>query len=482
MTDNSYQRDTFSEYVLTVWKKKSLILGFTLLLVIISIVLPGIETLISEKYEVTAEIYVGQAPPISGMDYDILQTPAITFETLLVSDELINEVMQRYMKEFPSKRTKLEFFNKRFDVTTVIAEDTSVRRRYSPVVELETSGSTPEEAKFIMKTWVDLAIERYGDLPARSIRFYLDYYLEQLRETQSTLQKREDQFIKVKWELHAKTKELIDKENILSPANIPLDLRRQAPATVGARTQQSVDVVIQQQEDYRRTGLLAERAKLDIEIARLEALETSIYELLEQDKFEETSIDSSSLQSLKKMLEDTFSPEKATSLFESITQEAKKSSLEKELQQMAIKTRNDLAAIREQRSAMQKTISQLKSEISVLQMEVTELERKYEHLRRDVEDLRDKYGLVSRFKNEVESFAGVKSYQGDFPETHRSELQLVGAPVKPQVRAYPKRSIFALLALAIGLFIGILYVIFNKYLTDISISHERAKMRETNGE
>ena len=130
MVEPTIKKDTFSDYVFTVWRKKYLILGVTFVLIVIGIVIPSIKGLVRDRYEIKSDLFINQPPPISGLDYDMLQTPAISFEPLLTSDELIMDVLNRYIEKYPDRKTKLEFFNKRFKVKTKIAEDTSIRRRY----------------------------------------------------------------------------------------------------------------------------------------------------------------------------------------------------------------------------------------------------------------------------------------------------------------------------------------------------------------
>ncbi|MCD6386029.1 hypothetical protein J7M23_09675 [Candidatus Sumerlaeota bacterium] len=436
MTATNSTSDTFAEYVLTIWQKKYLILGVTFLLILISIVVLSIKGLVSERYEVHSAIYINQPPQLTGMNYYQMMTPAMSFEPLLTSDDLIQEVKRQYEEKFKIREIKFELFKKRFKVKTEIAEDTGVRRRYSPVMSLTTYGKTPEEARFIMERWVAGAIKRYGDLPAQSVKFYLDFYRSSLGETQTLLKQKEQEYVKVKWELHAKMKELIEKENILAPTNIPLDLQKRVLELGTARTAQNVDVNIQQGVT-ERTGLLTELAQQDIEIAHLKGTLASLEQSLEKLKKTPSDLNKTDLITL---IEDT---------------------------------KHDLAAAEAKREALQKKIEQTDNEITKLQKVVTELELRFESLGREVDALRKKFELFSRLKNEAEAFAGITHFQGDYPANYRSELRLVAGPVTPEIRVYPKRSVFALIALVVGLFLTTLFVVLNKYLTDIALKTSR---------
>ena len=469
MSDVSYERDNFSEYVLAIWKKKYLILGLSLLLAIISIILTSIEGLIREKFEVHASLYLNQPPPISGTEYNVLQTPAISFETLLVNDDLIRDVLEAYIKQYPGTRTKLELFKKRFKVTTEIAEDTNIRRKYSPVLELVTYGPTPAEAHFIMDQWVNMAIKRYGDLPAQSINFFLDYCQSNLENTQELLAVREDEYIKVKWELHSLTKILIDKENLLSPATIPMDLRRRAMDIGGSRTQQNVDVLVQSMEGINRPGLMEERARLDIEIKRLEAIEASLKELAADEEKTSDISTTGQIRKIKDALANIASPQQLDAIVAHLEYRDDTISQGRTNADMLKQTQHDLMITRKQCDAVKTAVTQLEEEIKGIQSNVTSLEMRYERLGREVEDLRNRFELVSKFKNEVESFAGVAAYQGDYPQYYRSELRLIAEPVAPELRIYPKRSVFAAVSFIIGLFLATLFVIVHKYILEISM-------------
>ena len=137
-------------------------------------------------------------------------------------------------------------------------------------------------------------------------------------------------------------------------------------------------------------------------------------------------------------------------------------------------TKHDLAAAEAKREALQKKIEQTDNEITKLQKVVTELELRFESLGREVDALRKKFELFSRLKNEAEAFAGITHFQGDYPANYRSELRLVAGPVTPEIRVYPKRSVFALIALVVGLFLTTLFVVLNKYLTDIALKTSRS--------
>ncbi|MCX7766387.1 MAG: hypothetical protein N2246_06760 [Candidatus Sumerlaeia bacterium] len=424
------RRDAFGEYVYYLWKKRYIIILAGIGFALITYVVFSIKGLFYEKYEVNAALLINQPPPIQGLEYEDFQTPAISFERLLLSDELINKVLDEFARKY-NRRIKLEFFKKRFETKTEVAEDTSVRRRYSPVIQLRAYGNTPEEAKFIMNTWINLAIKHYGDLPAQGAKFFLDYYLTNLNQTQQLLKEKEAEYVKVKWELHSKMKELIDLENQLAPAEIPLDIKRRISELGIARTAQNVDVSIQQRENVPLPGLIAQLSNLDIEIARLSG-------------------------ALKTLTESQQSQAKTPQQEESI-----------------LNTRMELSAAQEQRKALEAQISQISEKITQIQKVVGGLELRYEELGREIQDLQDKFALFSRLKNQLESYAGIVNYQGEYPPDHRSELRVITSAIKPELRVFPKRGFFTLLALILGSILAILALVINKYLNDIALRESR---------
>ncbi len=437
MNEDEKKRDAFSDYVYTLWRKKYIILAVTLLLGVVAVALLSIKGIVSERYEVEAAVYVGKLPPFMNIESYELQTPAISFEPLFQSTEVVHAVLRAFRQKYPDRAIPLEFFKRRFEVVTKITEDTGIRRRYSSVIELSTYGNSPEEAQFIMQTWVNEIIERFGDLPGQSLRFYLEYYADNLREVQAKIEHQESEYVKVKWDLHAKMKELIDKENILSPATIPLDLQRSTADVEARSVAQKVDILVQSQDKTERPGLLTQLADLDIKIAHLEGLL----------KYAQKSTEAEAAIETKGVSEQMMIAE----------QDDFVGTVEREL-----------AGAKNERTAMEHTISQVKEDIATLQHEVATLELTFEKLGREVEDLREQYDLFSKLKNQVDSIAGITDYTGEFPPEYRSELRLIAEPIKPELRAYPKRSIFGIVAAIFGFFLSIIIIIVNKYLREIA--------------
>jgi uncharacterized protein involved in exopolysaccharide biosynthesis len=464
--------DAFSEYVFVIWRRKYLILGVTFLFIILTVGVITMTNILGDKYEVNAALYINQIPPIKSADFDMLQTPAFSFEPLIKSDDLLFQVMTKYEEKYPDRANKFELFKKRFKVKTETVEDTSIRRRFSPVIRLTTYGPTPHESTFIMNTWIALAIDRYGDLPGESMKFYIDYYKDELQNIQTQLENKEKEYVSTKWELHASMKELIEKENILAPVGVPIDLGKQYRWIGDTRNLQSVDVVVQPKEDTGQVGLITEETRLAIDISSLKAGVAYLDDVLSGEGEEHSLPGEKEMDTLQGLLNQQNINVSPIELHELVASAASGTRAVIELKKTRIAAEKERRSAEQRLSSLRSKIEEVNKEIAKLQKKVGTLELRYEQLGREVDDLKNKFSVMSTLKNEIESFTGVSEYTGNYPSDHRSELRVISNPVEPQIRFYPKRSVFIPLVAIVTFLLMLILVIFHKYLTDITLKKQ----------
>lgn len=133
---------------------------------------------IRDEFEVEAQLFVNRMPLDREDDTSVLPNPA-TVKALLTGDELIDKVRAAYIDRFKADRTKLpiERFSKQFKVKTEILQDTAVRKDVSPLLELSVRSSGAEETRFLMDTWVRLAVSGLGNYSTREATWKRDALL-----------------------------------------------------------------------------------------------------------------------------------------------------------------------------------------------------------------------------------------------------------------------------------------------------------------
>lgn len=255
--------DTIGPRLLYLWHYRwwilvpSLLLGIVVYLVLRA--LPG-------EYKVNAEMYVNR---LSAMpDRDDVPNPA-TVASLLQNDALLYQVRRDYVQTFNVENPpQFEKFVKAFKVRTNILQDTTVKKDLSPVVELEVQYAGTSETRFLMESWMQNFLTRYGSFAtgeAASKRQALQFEASRLEgEIQQAVQRRS----KLAAELAFQEKVLAELVDLLAPANPSpkASPARQDMADNNAGTAARVNLVLNMAN--KEEGFLARRARLQLELAQ----------------------------------------------------------------------------------------------------------------------------------------------------------------------------------------------------------------------
>ncbi|MBN1900503.1 hypothetical protein JW926_04165 [Candidatus Sumerlaeota bacterium] len=391
----------FSSYVLYLWKKRYLIiLGAILCMGLTAIY---VQFVAKEKFRSFAQIMIKEHPNVLGMDR--MKITPVTFKSLLLNEDLLREVRDEYaeISKIHLEKLKLEQFKIAFEVEYEIVQDTTIRKEYSPVMQLSADASTPQNAKALGDIWLKHFIYRYGDLLSREPDYAKNYFYDKARNIQKELEEKENRFLKLRWELPFKIRQLTAKEMLISPANANLEYQDQRRSYY----------------KYREESLVNVNTAEPVVIPGGEGLEERLIKI-DQD----------------------LAASKAGS------DAARTSQLEA------------------QKVALEKKIGEIRLEITNLQAETSAMEKEFQILAREVSGLRDLYQYIIDLRNQAEADADALHFDDKEKSRERMDIAILASPSFPEMRVFPKKSLSCLIAGVVGLFLSCFFVALDKFIQE----------------
>ena len=411
----------FASYMVRLWRSRYKIIAGTLVAMFAAAIY--VQFIAKEVYEATAQVLVKQKPRYTESEREEIDPPA--YEVILMSDDLINQVKQRFETMRNISGIKLEEFRRAFDVETEIVQDTSVRRDYSPVLELLVQAESPQDAKDLMDLWTSLFIQNYGNIIPNEALYASQLCEKQIQTIQENLKALEEQHTQIRCQLPYKIKELTDRENMLAPAPVEYDFQRPIHYYYKWRTSQQVEIQMREPQLPQGPGLKTRLTELSAKLSQDE-----IQNLLEQKTYSEA----------------------LNPLYISL----------KEIAAINLK---ELEASRAERRVLVEKIATTEKEIAQLQEDVARLDQQYSRLDREVQTLRNNYRLVSDVKNQADLEAGI--YAGSpSDKSEAGDVRILAAAALPDMRAYPKKTLTCLIVGVLGFLLSCLLVVLHKYLVD----------------
>ena len=99
------------------------------------------------------------------------------FEDIFLNDDLLMGVVDKCREKFPElKNIKYEKLKKIFTLKVITMRETIVVSEYSPMIRLTVTGSSREIAHFAVSTWLEMAMERYGQMRAQEAQAITDSF------------------------------------------------------------------------------------------------------------------------------------------------------------------------------------------------------------------------------------------------------------------------------------------------------------------
>lgn len=395
------EKDFLAAYIVELWKKRYIIIIVGICCAILTAVF--CKFIAKEIFECSAQVYIRQKPNYTNAEREDLNP--LTYEILLKSPSLLNEVRIEYCKKVKKTPPMLELFIKGFKVKTTMVEDTTIRKKLSPVIEVSVTDSSRQNAKILMDTWTTIFIKRFGDTIAKDAEYISDYFEQRLKEIQSSLETKEKEYSDIKWQLPTKIKQLSDAEDLLSPGRMFYPVYQKEPKILGPYNYQDVNVQVQPMS-------ISESGQTSNKVG-----------LREQLKRHELKIQT------------------AKSKGENI---------------------KDLTI---ELNALNQVIKDTENEIHQLQNEVSLLEQKYEATGREVDTLKQQYQLTSSMFSQTNLEARAINKEGK-TEFEGSDVLVISPAVMPDKRIFPRFTIFTIASFILGIFLCTIVLIVRKYIFD----------------
>ncbi len=395
------EKDFLAVYVVEIWKKRLLILLSGIACAVLMIIF--CKFIAKESFQATAQVYIRQKPNYTNAERE--QVNPITYEDLLKSPALINDVREQYCKATKKTAPMLELFIKEFKVKTTMVEDTTVRKKVSPVIVLSVSGDKRENAKLLMELWTTLFIKHYGDIVAKDALYVAEYFEIKIKEVEEKLQKKQTEFFDLKWQLPLKVKQLADAEDQLAPGRAFYPITKSDPKILGPYNYQDVNVQVQPPSSFEQVSSVAK---------------TGLREQLRQHEIK--------IQSAKAKGENI---------------------------------KNYMA----EKDSLESAIKDAEEEVKNLQKEVSQLEQKYNTIGREIEILEQQFKLASAMYSQTGLEAG--ALKKDNKSTLEGSDAIVISPaVMPDKRVFPRFTLFTLASFVLGMMLCAVLLIIRKYIED----------------
>lgn len=246
-------------------------------------------------YRVTSQVYVNRLAVFQ----DNEAQPA-TAATLLKSAAVLVQVRDAFVQKYPGTTAPLEDFMKQFTTKQEVLQDTTVQKVVSPVllVSVETGGK--DVARFLMDTWMQIAMQKFGNYSLDEARQRMEALSKQDAQLNEELRSAEGLQAKYLAELPMHEKMLAETLDLIAPSE--LRLPEGYSQRLGDSTDKgvSVNTRITQPRESDKTGALTQLAQVQLDSAWYQGT-TQTAELARQSKVLEefirkTQVSAASLQ------------------------------------------------------------------------------------------------------------------------------------------------------------------------------------------
>jgi len=393
---------TLAAYVWYLWEKRVGIILGAILCMALMVVY--VQFLAREKFRSYAQLMIKEPRKFTDTERDAI-TP-LSYKVLLLNDNLLKEVRDEFCKVTGLSPFPLaiEKFRQAFEVKTEIVKDTSVKIEYSPVISISADAGTAQFAQKLMEIWVRRFMDRCGDILAREADFATRSYLDKAENLKKTLTEKETALLKMRWELPFRIRRLTAKEMLLAPTSITWEFRDERPSYYKYRDQTRVDfsMIEPATAPAMVNGLEQQLVQVDVELAAARAGNNP----------------------------------------------------------------SPIAALEAKRNTLLEKVKQTNADIAIFQKDTAELEARFQTLAREVTSLRDEYSYVMDLKNQADVEAHGLTYSNKGDGRERSDIIILSPPSLPELRIFPKKTIFCLIAGVVGFFLTTLLFIFEKFMKD----------------
>jgi LPS O-antigen subunit length determinant protein (WzzB/FepE family) len=254
----------FAERMLYLWAHRWLIIGVAVVVGVLGYVSM---LFVPEEFESKAAVFVNRLDI-----FDISPLNPSTVMSLAKNPELLRTVYDEYTAKFGHKPGEFEKFLKQFDIKAEVLQDTTVKKEMSPVLELSVRYRGREETCFLLESWVQNLIRKFGNVGLEEARLRVAAMEEQDRRIETELRSLEQERARLASEIVGERKMLAEALDVLAPSDLP-EARENARASAGP-TAEGLQFYLNQplyinQPVPKPEGLLARYLRLQLDIERV---------------------------------------------------------------------------------------------------------------------------------------------------------------------------------------------------------------------
>ncbi len=405
MSSESQQGSSYrpEDLIRHLWSRRYILIGMPIVAVILGYL--GVRAFVPESFESSATLLI-RTPPVEYARplpaHRRVSPPG--YETFFETDQVLHEVIQAAREEYPGQvpAGDFEMLKRAFDVRTITTRETTVTAEYSPVILLRARGGSPEIAHFLVETWIRLSNERFGAIrfrDAQEVRAAFEDKFETTSEVMAEqlaerdeLQRRLDEMDML---LDTHRRLLSGQVTSRQRFDMPTDLRLADPGAGGGQFEPTTFALfrflfeqIAREPLPDDLDLYTERTRLELRVAELQDFENA-------EEVRELRRAENRLARVEELIDRSF---------------------------------GELAEIGRERDALASQVSRLNEKV------------------RNLEDQ-----LVETRKVLAGTAIESTSVMDPFHPDYQGAFSVIGAPVVPETRAAPPRT---LLAIAIGIIFG----------------------------
>ncbi|MGB9691473.1 MAG: hypothetical protein ACPL7D_04835 [Candidatus Sumerlaeaceae bacterium] len=216
---------------------------------------------VPEEFEAKTAVYVDRMEI-----FDIRPISPMTVAGLAKNPELLRRVYDEYTAKFGNKPGDFEKFVKQFEVASETLQDTTVKKEFSPVLELKVRFRGREQTRFLAESWVRNLVTKFGNVSLEEAQKRADAMGKRDRQLDAELAALDKERAELDSQIVGRRKLLAETLDVLAPAEWP-----EAPldAMNARNTPNAANVLVSvNQPPPKPEGLWSRYLRLQFELER----------------------------------------------------------------------------------------------------------------------------------------------------------------------------------------------------------------------
>ncbi len=202
-----------AERMLLVWSHRWLLLTVAVIVAIGTYIAMWF---VPEEFEVKTAVYVNRMEI-----FDIKPISPLTVAALAKNPGLLGGVYEEYTTKFGQKPGDFEKFVKQFDVASETLQDTTVKKEFSPVLELKVRFRGKEQTYFLAESWVRNLVTKFGNVALEEAKKRAEAMGKRDQELEAELTALDQEKAKLASQVVGHRKILAETLDVLAPSYLP---------------------------------------------------------------------------------------------------------------------------------------------------------------------------------------------------------------------------------------------------------------------